>query len=355
MNNNTDKTNTSLKENAEIERIQEETKRIKAERLKLELESDELKKPWFKKRMFLQACIGVIVVIPLIWFYVKEIAIPLYQAENIKLVNRNEKTLDSLRKARIMFQITKDSLKNVQLELLASYEQLQRDREKLAQRYDELTRYASLTEKERDEFKTKYNGIQKELENSKRTINEMNAQLNAIKTGSDLNALGEAEVRQMIKRNGYFDTFLNPEGKGLDNKFELKKNGQVVYDQASGLIWQQSGSNIDMTYEKAKEWINALNREGYAGYYDWRLPTLKEAMNLIEPKKSSNGLYLDSVFDKTKWIWTSTFNKAIAGKVKAGESWVWVVDFLRGGCEDLLISTSIIYVRAVRSGKPSGE
>ena len=349
MNNNTDKTNTSLKENAEIERIQEETKRIKAERLKLELEREELKKnlnlPWYKRRTFLQAFIGVIVLIPLIWFYVKEIAIPLYQAENIKLVNRIEKTLDSLRKARIKFQITKDSLKNVQVELLASYEQLQRDREKLAQRYDELTRYASLTEKERDEFKRKYNSIQKELENSKSTINEMNTQLSEIKTGLDLEVLDNDQVGQMIKRNGYFDRRMNPDGKGFDNKFQLQKNGQIVYDQASGLMWQQSGSQEEMTYEQAKEWIQALNRKGFAGYNDWRLPTLKEAMSLMEPKQNLNRLYLDSMFDDQKWIWTSTLR---------GASLRWVVLFYDDGLCDKFSVYSDFFVRAVRSGQSSG-
>jgi len=173
----------------------------------------------------------------------------------------------------------------------------------------------------------------------------MNTQLSTIKTISDLEALDGAQVVQMIKRNGYFDRRMNPDGKGFDNKLQLQKNGQVVYDKATGLMWQQSGSNKSMTYEAAKEWIQELNRKGFAGFHDWRLPTLKEAMSLMEPNENRNGLYIDSVFDKQRWIWTSTLVK--------GESWAWYVHFDHGDCNPNLFNNDL-YVRALRSGQSSG-
>jgi hypothetical protein len=49
------------------------------------------------------------------------------------------------------------------------------------------------------------------------------------------------------------------------------------------------------TWKKAKKWLRKLNRKGYAGYKDWRLPTLEEAASLLE-SSIRNGLYIDPVF-----------------------------------------------------------
>ena len=155
------------------------------------------------------------------------------------------------------------------------------------------------------------------------------------------------DVKKMLKDKNLFDSDWNKSSKGFDNNYELmtKKGEQIVYDHASGLMWQQSGSSESMNYENAKKWIDDRNREGYAGYNDWRLPTLEEAMSLMEPKENNEGLYIDPVFDKTQgWIWTSDMVK--------GESWAWVVSFVDGGCDDYFLFYDL-YVRAVRSGQSS--
>ncbi|MCB9501891.1 MAG: DUF1566 domain-containing protein [Deferribacteres bacterium] len=38
-------------------------------------------------------------------------------------------------------------------------------------------------------------------------------------------------------------------------------------------------------FEKAVVYIDSLNKANFAGYSDWRLPTLEEAMTLMEPEK----------------------------------------------------------------------
>lgn len=98
----------------------------------------------------------------------------------------------------------------------------------------------------------------------------------------------------------------NPRGKGIQHQFETGKGGQVVVDKTTGLMWQQSGSPKSMVYDDAKKYIAQLNREKFAGYSDWRLPTLEEAMSLMEPQKKNADLYIDPVFDNTqRWIWTA--------------------------------------------------
>ena len=64
--------------------------------------------------------------------------------------------------------------------------------------------------------------------------------------------------------------------------FELQHEGKVVMDYATNLVWQQGGSSEYMEYEQAVNWVEELNRSGYAGFNDWRLPTLEEAMSLME-------------------------------------------------------------------------
>ena len=118
---------------------------------------------------------------------------------------------------------------------------------------------------------------------------------------------------------------------------------KVVVDHASGLMWQQSGSDNSISYVKAADYIKQLNQERFAGYSDWRLPTLEEAMSLLEPEKKNDG-YIDPVFDaKSKWIWTSDQSRA---------SRAWGVVFAYGYCNVVGIG-NINYVRAVRSGQSS--
>jgi hypothetical protein len=93
---------------------------------------------------------------------------------------------------------------------------------------------------------------------------------------------------------------------------------KAVVDNATGLMWHQSGSDY-MKWKKAKKWIRKLNKRGYAGYQDWRLPTLEEAASLLESNKR-NDLYIDPIFSKYhEHIWT--------GDSKAGSGAAYVVGF----------------------------
>jgi hypothetical protein len=70
-------------------------------------------------------------------------------------------------------------------------------------------------------------------------------------------------------------------------------------------MWHQSGSDDEMEWDEAKEWIKKRNKNGYAGYHDWRLPTVDEAVSLLESSEKNGYLYIDPVFSKKQdWIWT---------------------------------------------------
>ena len=156
-------------------------------------------------------------------------------------------------------------------------------------------------------------------------------------------ALLEDDLASICKRYGFFDRYYNLAGSGIKNQFKLKKyNGdKVALDWASGLIWQRGGSIKEMSFAEAKTWIEEFNQAGNAGFSDWRLPTLEEAMSLMEPKLKKGGLHIDSVFEREqRWIWTCD---AIGDS-----SYTWIVNFRLGGCFSHLFNT-YNYVRAVRS------
>ncbi|MDR4497034.1 MAG: DUF1566 domain-containing protein [Candidatus Scalindua sp.] len=93
----------------------------------------------------------------------------------------------------------------------------------------------------------------------------------------------------------------------LKREYEEKtiKDDNVVIESTTGLMWHRSGSKTHMNWENAKKWITDLNSNGYAGYQDWRLPTVDEAVSLLESDKKSNDFFIDPVFDINQlYIWT---------------------------------------------------
>jgi hypothetical protein len=165
--------------------------------------------------------------------------------------------------------------------------------------------------------------------------------------------LSEADVKAMLRQNSFYcheydwsKAYSNPQGQGLPNEFELSQDRKVVFDRATGLMWQQGGSPEPMRYDKVNAYLEQLNRGNFAGHDDWRLPTLEEAMSLMEPKQLNGDLYINSKFDaKQRWIWTADMYTASAA---------WVVFFYYGYCYHYDVDFISGYpVRAVRSGKSS--
>jgi hypothetical protein len=106
-------------------------------------------------------------------------------------------------------------------------------------------------------------------------------------------------------------------------------------------MWHQGGSDDFIGWNEAKDWVRSLNSRGYAGYQDWRLPTLEEAASLLESNKR-NDLYIDPVFsDKQKYIWSGD---------EYGSEAAWRVSFYFGNVDWYYrINHHISLVRPVRS------
>ena len=65
-------------------------------------------------------------------------------------------------------------------------------------------------------------------------------------------------------------------------------NGTVI-DQDSGLVWQQADSYHElkkgMNWYQALEYVDFKNSEKFAGFDDWRLPTLNDLKKLYDPSR----------------------------------------------------------------------
>jgi hypothetical protein len=155
-----------------------------------------------------------------------------------------------------------------------------------------------------------------------------------------LNELGVGDWDAMVAEKLWFEKRWSSHRAFLRRGYKIveRKREKLVIDRATELTWQRSGSNDVVTYDEAKKYIHELKKQKFAGYNDWRFPTLDEAISLVQPYKSANDFYIDPAFDVAqKWIWTMDESEAGAP---------WVVTFRAGCC--YVPADSHYYVRAVR-------
>lgn len=161
-----------------------------------------------------------------------------------------------------------------------------------------------------------------------------------LKLRSQYKELNDDEVRSFLANFGFFDKDWHST-KNFVNQFNKKiiNRDIVIEDHASNLMWHPSGSAEELLFEEAKQWIKDLRHNGYAGYTDWRLPTLEEAASLPDLKENKEGLHIDLLFSKDQIIiWTGDF----LGKLQA---WVVILDC---GSVDRYNFVNRFHVRPVR-------
>ena len=155
---------------------------------------------------------------------------------------------------------------------------------------------------------------------------------------SEPKTLSEDDITAMIMKYGFSDVARNKSGE-FRNDFVNNGDGTVT-DRATGLMWQQGGSDSYMVFDAAKQYIADLNRQRYAGHNDWRLPTIEELCSLVENKEMNGDLYIDPVFEATqRWCWSSD---------RRSSDSAWGVHFGIGKVNWYPL-VSVLYVRAVRS------
>jgi hypothetical protein len=157
-------------------------------------------------------------------------------------------------------------------------------------------------------------------------------------------ALSPDAVRAVIIERGYYSAISNPGGAGIPHAFrqEVVDGFPVVVDEATGLTWEQGGSNriVAGAREGAHAYAAALNERRAGGFTNWRLPTVDEALSLLTAEADAD-YHMDPVFAAAQapFIWTAD----------GSDSGGWVVYY-----HDAMVSAESSalfsgYVRAVRS------
>jgi len=166
-------------------------------------------------------------------------------------------------------------------------------------------------------------------------------------------------VKYMLKRYNFYENNWNIAGS-FDNDFVDNGDGTVT-DRTTGLMWQKDGSSSARKRKRALTYVTKLNKNQFARYSDWRLPTVDELASLLR-KDKTNGMHMDALFGTKQTLCWSSDVAPVSHAATRPIPVVWVVSFKKGTIRKIgLVSEAYTndspkpseynYIRAVRSIK----
>jgi len=169
--------------------------------------------------------------------------------------------------------------------------------------------------------------------------------------------LTERDIKADVKKQNFFDKELNAEGD-FPNDFMDNGDGTIT-DQATGLMWEQKGSENEKGWYHAKKYVKELNKKKFAGYKDWRIPTIEELYSLLQPETNKE-LYIHPVFATKPSLCWSMDTSDMATFWYISQLRKVTLDYKKGTVSDSFTGTKPAgasadnfssYVRAVRTIK----
>jgi hypothetical protein len=121
----------------------------------------------------------------------------------------------------------------------------------------------------------------------------------------------------------------------------------ATLNPATGLMAAVGAIADELTYAEAEAALGLLNADSYAGFNDWRLPTVQELFSLVDHSRHSPAadpaFYPDT---KSDWYWSST-------PVAWSSDHAWIVNFGLGHVDDYGrdYAAFVRPVRAVSAGQ----
>ncbi len=107
-----------------------------------------------------------------------------------------------------------------------------------------------------------------------------------------------------------------------------KGNGTVL-DVRSGCLWQRAANTRALSWQDAQAYAEARNAEGFAGYTDWRLPTVDELCSLLERRSVADAYCLPPMLDGVRGAGTDTLLDGELGSafaLRRGHDIFWTCD-----------------------------
>ncbi len=108
--------------------------------------------------------------------------------------------------------------------------------------------------------------------------------------------LSDHEVEEIVKIHNFFDSRFNPKGY-FANYLVDNNDNLTVTDEVTGLMWQRGGCDIT-SIRKMRKYVKKQNEANFAGHSDWRLPTIEEALSLMETETNEKDIHLHPCFSK---------------------------------------------------------
>lgn len=118
--------------------------------------------------------------------------------------------------------------------------------------------------------------------------------LTRVLLGNEAADLSEEELPRLIKRGNFFESKHNPAGS-FPNYLVDNGDGRTVSDLVTEVMWQRGGCDLT-SIRNMHATIKKLNEQRFAGYDDWRLPTVEEALSIMTPERNDKGLHLHPCF-----------------------------------------------------------
>jgi hypothetical protein len=132
--------------------------------------------------------------------------------------------------------------------------------------------------------------------------------------------MSEEDVAVMAVQYNFADQERNPQGRFVKVLVD-NGDGLTVTDKVTGLMWQRGGLDIT-SHRGIRREVARINEEKFAGFSDWRLPSVAEALSLLEQEKLANNQYLHPCFSGEQ-----PFIFADATRKPGGQ---WFVDYKQG-------------------------